>query len=305
MADQHTRSALERLLLLEGRTASFAVQGRSRIRHLGDVEFRVTSQWGEDGIIEWLCHNLPECPRSFIEFGVETYAEANTRFLLQNRGWRGLILDGDPASIAELRTQELIWRHHLTAGVAFITRENINAVIARGGFGGDIGLLSVDIDGADYWVLEAIDVVRPVIIICEFNGLFGDLRRITVPYRPDFQRMKAHYSGQYFGCSIGALKSLCARKGYSFIGTTTSGVNAVFVRDDLAGPVLDSIDEVKIWPPGNRDSRDAEGRMNLQHGLAKLELIADLPVVDLESGETVPLRTLQPLCSDAYLAEFS
>ena len=115
-------------------------------------------------------------PRSFIEFGVESFAEANTRFLIENRGWRGLVLDGNKDYMEALRKDALYWRHDLTAVPAFITAENINGLIRDADFAGSIGILSVDIDGNDYWVLEAIDCVDPAIIICEINGVFGDLR---------------------------------------------------------------------------------------------------------------------------------
>jgi hypothetical protein len=84
-------------------------------------------------------------------------------------------------------------------------------------------------------VLKSIDCVDPAIIICEINGVFGDLQPFTVPYRPDFQRMDAHYSGQYFGCSLAAAKLLCRRKGYTLLGTNTNGVNAFFVRGRPGG----------------------------------------------------------------------
>lgn len=304
MLTHHSLDRLDRSLLLQGRIAANQIADRRRIRNFGDVEFRVCSQWGEDGIIEWLCQMLPDISRSFIEFGVESFAEANTRFLLENRGWRGLILDGSETSMSALRQQSLYWRHDLTAVPAFVTAENINGLIRSHGFAGPLGILSVDIDGNDYWVLQAIDCVDPAIIICEINGVFGDLRAFTVPYRPDFMRMDGHYSGQYFGCSVAAVRALCERKGYSFLGTNTNGVNAFFVRHDLAPPLLAAIEEIRIWPPRHRDSRDPTGALDFVRGTARYDLIADLPVVDLETDSLVPLGSLTPLYSDRFLEDF-
>jgi hypothetical protein len=301
----HARSTLDRGLLLQGRTAALKVQERERIHHLGDVEFRVTSQWGEDGIIEWLCHKLPGIPRSFVEFGVENYGESNTRFLLQNRGWKGLVIDGNQGYMDALRTDELYWRYDITAVGAFVTAENINGLIGDYGFAGDLGILSVDIDGTDYWVLKSIDAVQPAIIICEINGVFGDLKALTVPYRPDFDRLSAHYSGQYFGCSVRAVERLCRERGYSFVGTNTGGVNAFFVRNDLAKPVLDSISEIRAWPQRHRDSRDTAGRQDFARGQDKLLLIRDMPAVDLDTGKVVPIRQLYPLYSEKFLEDFA
>jgi hypothetical protein len=304
MLTYHSLNRLDRALLLQGRIAAMQIGARDNIGHLGDVEFRVCSQWGEDGIIEWLCQRLPNISRSFVEFGVENFAEANARFLLENRGWRGLVMDGSAAHMASLRQDALYWRHDLTAVAAFITAENINRLITENGFAGDLGILSVDIDGNDYWVLEAIDCVDPAIIICEINGVFGDLKPFTVPYRPDFQRMDAHYSGQYFGCSLAAAKLLCRRKGYTFLGTNTNGVNAFFVRDDLAGPIVESLREARAWPPRHRDSRDLRGELDFVRGLGRYDLVADMPVVDIPSGRLVAVRELEPLYSDVFLEDF-
>lgn len=304
MLTDHGMDRLDRSLLLQGRVASRQLATLGRVGSLADVEFRVSSQWGEDGIIEWLCQKLPGIPRSFVEFGVDTYAEANTRFLLENRGWRGLVMDGNEAHMRALRDRPLHWRHDLTAVAAFVTAENVDALIAGNGFAGELGILSVDIDGNDYWVLDAIGCVDPAIVICEINGVFGDLRAVTVPYRPDFRRMEAHWSGQYFGCSLAAARLLCDRRGYSFVGTNSTGVNAFFVRADIAGPVLDALTEVRGWAPRHRDSRNVAGELDFVRGAARGELVAELPVVDLASGRLVALSDLHPLYSDGFLKDF-
>lgn len=304
MLMHHFMDRSNRTLFLGGRIASLHLAASDRIGTLADVEFRVWSQWGEDGIIEWLCQKIPQIPRSFVEFGVENFSEANTRFLIENRGWRGLVIDGNEEHMRSLRDHPVYWRHDLTAVSAFVTAENINELITTHGFGGELGILSVDIDGNDYWVLNAIDCVRPAIIICEVNGVFGDLHAITVPYRPDFQRLETHYSGQYFGCSLAAVQRLCARKGYAFIGTNSTGVNAFFVREDLAGPALSAVREIRAWPPRHRDSRDIHGRLDFVRGMSRYDLVADLPVVDLSSNRLVAIRDLWPLYSDKFLEDF-
>lgn len=301
---RHGLDRLDRSLLLQGRIAAMQVATRDKIRDFGDVEFRACSQWGEDGIIEWLCHKLPDISRSFIEFGVENFAEANCQFLIENRGWRGLVMDGNASYMANLRHETLYWRHDLTAAPAFVTAENINTLIKENGFAGEIGILSIDIDGNDYWVLQAIDCVNPAIIICEVNGIFGDLQAVSIPYQPAFQRLQAHYSGQYFGCSVAAARLVCSRKGYSFVGTNTNGVNAFFVRNDLAEPILNSIADIRAWAPRHRNSRNQNGQLDFLRGLARYELIADMPVVDLRAEKLVALRDVQPLYSDAFLADF-
>jgi hypothetical protein len=297
------KNVIDRTALLTGRAASFGVRQMQRINSLADVEFRVTSQWGEDGIIEWLVHKLPGIPTSFVEFGVENYSEANTRFLLQNRGWQGLVIDGSEAHIAHLRSETINWMFDIVSECAFVTAENINDLLRKNGFAGEIGILSVDIDGNDYWVLKAIDCVSPAILICEINGVFGDERAITIPYDPAFDRLKAHHSGQYFGASVRAITELAKEKGYSFVGTNTNGVNAFYVRSDLAGPIVDSIADIKAWPARHRDSRDASGALNFVRGAGKIELIKHLPVYDIQTGQLKPIETLFPLYSDRFLRE--
>ncbi|MCV0371353.1 hypothetical protein [Filomicrobium sp.] len=298
-----SKELLERSLFLNGQIAAMQVRQREQIKTLADVEFRVTSQWGEDGIIEWLCHKLPNIDRSFVEFGVENFGEANTRFLLQNRGWRGLVLDGNSAHMDYVRSEAIHWKHDLVAESAFITAENINDLITRNGFAGELGILSVDIDGNDYWVLKAIASVNPAILIAEINGVLGDHHSITVPYDPSFRRLSAHHSGQYFGASIKAMISLAEERGYAFVGTNSTGVNAFFVRSDLAGPVLSSIETIKAWPARHRDSRDVSGALTFARGPAKIDLIKDLPVYDLERDIIVPIESLLPLYSDAWARE--
>jgi hypothetical protein len=291
-------------LALLGRMASWQVRSRNKISLLRDAEFKVSSQWGEDGIIDWLIEraDIPPISHSFIEFGVETYRQANTRFLLQNRNWRGLIMDGSPDMVAAVKQDNLDWAHDLTVQPAFITRENINELISSAGFGGDIGLLSIDIDGNDYWIWEAIHVVRPIICVCEYNAVFGDMYPISTPYDQNFNRTKAHHSNLYFGASIAALCSLAIRKGYRFVGTTSAANDAFFVREDYAKHFVDtSIQHIQALPSLFRESRDEYGKLSYISGLNRLKSISTLPVVNVETGETTRLGDLNSVYSNEWL----
>jgi hypothetical protein len=285
--------------MLEGRKAAWALRERTTLETLADAEFTVFSQWGEDGIVEWLLQQMPELPQRFIEFGVASYYESNTRFLLQHRNWAGLIMDGSEANMMGLRNWEIYWRHDLTALPAFITRENINQLIRSQGFEGDIGLLSIDIDGNDYWVWEAMDCVNPAVVIIEVNPILGDLFPIAVPYRADFTRFDDHHSGLYCGASVNAIRCLAERKGYEFLGTNANGINAFFVRRDLFERLEQKINRRVAWPSRHRDARDAQGRLMFTGGLQRWHLIKHLPVVNVLTGETVKLEQLGiPYSSD-------
>jgi hypothetical protein len=128
-------------------------------------EFQVYSQWGEDGIIQHLIRRVPIARKLFVEIGVESYVEANTRFLAEHDLWAGLLIEADAEQVAAIRRDPIYWACNLKAVNAFVTRDNIDALLADNGVMGDIGLLSIDVDGNDYWVWEAIGAIRPRIVI--------------------------------------------------------------------------------------------------------------------------------------------
>ena len=127
----------------------------------------------EDGIIQYLINNLAIQNKTFVEFGVEIFEESNTRFLLMNDNWQGMVLDACEADIRYIQQDKIYWQYDLQAKCTWITRENINSLLMASGFGEDLGLLSVDIDGNDYWIWEAIESVRPLIVVVEYNSLLG------------------------------------------------------------------------------------------------------------------------------------
>jgi hypothetical protein len=278
---------------------------KERISSLIEVEFRGFSQWGEDGILDWLVERLPGIPETFVEFGVENYHESNTRLLLWLRNWRGLVIDGSQAHIENIRNQDVSWRFDLMAISAFIDCDNINDLILSGRLEDEIGLLSIDIDGNDYWIWNSISVVRPVIVVCEYNAIFGDLRRITTPYRADFQRSRAHYSNLYFGASIQALIDLGKTKGYSFVGTNSNGCNAFFVRDDRASEILGALDGISSCSSRFRESRDVSGSLTFARGNERLDIIRHMLVYDLDLKQEVPLAELGDLCSETWKERYS
>ena len=288
--------------LLQGQVAARLQPRGTPVRDLAAVAFRVSSQWGEDGIIEWLVAHLPGIPERFIEFGVETFYEANCRFLLLNRNWKGLVFDGNEANINLIRAGMMYWRHDITAVPAFITRENIDGLLVEQGFAGPVGILSIDIDGNDYWVWEQVKSVDPAIVICEYNAILGDLHAVTIPYEPAFTRFRSHHSGLYFGASIGALRHLAAQRGYEFVGTNRHGVNAFFVRRDLAGAILPLLETCRAWPSRHRDARDGAGNLSYASGLSRYELIRHLPVIDVTTGREAPLQEFGPAFSEEWLA---
>lgn len=290
-----TRRDVDRLLLAIGRQESRTVRAAT-YRTLAEAEFRVFSQWGEDGILQYLLGKVPVASTVFVEIGVQDYSESNTRFLLQNDNWGGLIVDCDRAHVEFAQAHGLDWRHELTAAQAFVTRDNVNRVIAQAGLRGDIGLLSLDIDGNDYWVLDALDVVSPRILVVEYNSVLGPELAVTIPYTPDFDRRRAHPSTLYYGASLAALCLAAERKGYELVGSNSAGNNAFFVRRDVLGG-LAPVPPREAWVASRfRESRDASGAPSHVSGhLDRLRLIADLPLVQVPGGRERRVRELYDL----------
>jgi hypothetical protein len=266
-------------------------EARSRgiVETLRGVEFRVFSQFGDDGIIQYLIRHvaLEEREKVFVEFGVGDYTEACTRFLLVHDDWEGLVMDPDPENVRRIRDSALYWKHTLTAVRAFVDRDNVDRILAENLLGRDVGLLHIDVDGNDYWIWDAVTVIAPVIAIVEYNSLFGPDRAVTVPYDPAFDRTRAHHSNLYWGCSLKALCRLAEKKGYGFVGSNGAGNNAYFVRKDRLG-ALKTFDARSGYVRSKyRESRAPDGTLSYVSGDDRLRLIADTRILDLESGEPI------------------
>ncbi len=266
-------------------------KNKSDIQSLEEVEFQVFSQRGEDGIIQFILSKIEIPNKIFIEFGVENYTESNTRFLLINN-WSGLVIDGSKLNIRFIKSDFIYWKYDITAVHSFITNENINKILGSYTKVKDIGLLSIDLDGNDYWIWEAITVINPRIVICEYNSVFGDDKKVSIPYVENFIRRKAHYSDLYFGASLSALVFLADMKGYDFIGTGSAGVNAFFVRKELSSPFknLDAISGYRKSP--NRDSRDNKGNLTFATHDERLNLIKDKSIYDFEQRKEILIKDL-------------
>jgi hypothetical protein len=213
-----------------GRIQATLNRKKNKIENPAEVEFQVFSQFGDDGIIQYLIDKLPIKNKTFIEFGVENYKESNTRFLLVNNAWSGMVIDGSLENVNQIRNSQLYSFYDLRAVHSFITKDNINNIIKNCGFQEEIGILSVDIDGNDYWVLESINTVKPDIIICEYNSLFGFEDPITIPYKEDFVRGQQS-PFNFYGASLKSLCLLAASKGYFFVGCNSAGNNAYFINE--------------------------------------------------------------------------
>ena len=260
--------------------------------NLSELEFKVFSQYGDDGIIQFMINKLPIKSQVFIEFGVEDYHESNTRFLLMNNNWKGLVIDGSSQNINFIKNESLFWRYDLTAIHSFINAENINDIFTKNGFEGEIGILSIDIDGNDYWVWKNINTVKPAIVIAEYNSVFGAEHAITVPYIPEFERNKYHYSCLYWGASLKALNMLANEKGYYFVGCNSAGNNAYFVNNDYKQIIKEVNIEKGFVNSKFRESRDDKGSLTFLSENERLNIIKDCQVYHIEKNKNMYIREL-------------
>lgn len=283
------RMANDELKLLIGIEQAGAIIGLTAYQSLEELELRIFSQFGDDGIIQYLAHNLELNNKTFVEFGVEDYSESNTRFLLQKDNWSGFVMDGSSKNIARLQKAPYYWRHDLKAQAVFVTKENINSILSDGIAGFDeLDVLHIDIDGNDYWVWKEIEIT-PAVVIMEYNSNFGIDRSITVPYDPEFYRTNAHFSNLYWGCSLKAIYLLAMDKGYQFIGCNSAGNNAYFVRNDKMNDAVRSVSlEVGYVRSKYREARDELGALTFANAKERDEILRGLPVFDIETQMEVP-----------------
>lgn len=266
-----------------------------KIRSLEEVEFQVYSQFGEDGIIQWLIHNVEIAEKTFIEFGVENYMESNTRFLMMNNNWSGLVIDGDEENIDYLKRWEHFWKYDLQAVAEFITKDNINQIITDAGFSGDIGILSIDVDGNDYWILNAIHCVQPRILICEYNNIYGNEAMVSVPYDAAFFRTEKHYSNLYYGASIAAFRDWAEKNNYYYMGSNSAGHNAFFVRKDCIKRDMVPLNANVFVQRKYRESSGKNGELTFLRRDEELKCIQGMKLVDLKADRVDTIANIYNL----------
>lgn len=201
-------------------------------RRLNRFEFKIFSQGGEDGMIEEIFKRISETNKTFVEFGIGDGTENNSLYLFL-KNWSGFWLDGNLTSINKIKSQYgfLLESGKLQTQHRFITAENIESSFKELGVPKEFDFLSIDIDGNDYWVWQAIVNYHPRVVAIEYNGNFGPEIKWVMKYRPDH----IWRGNSYFGASLKSLELLGAAKGYKLVGCSFAGTNAFFVREDLIG----------------------------------------------------------------------
>jgi hypothetical protein len=202
---------------------------------LNRYERQVFSQYGEDGILEEIFKRIGTTNKYFIEFGVENGLECNSLFLLM-KNWQGLWIEGSPAHYQQIteRFRSQLWGGTLKAMNAFIKADNIEQLFMQANVPAEPDLLSIDIDGNDYHVWNAINNYRPRVLVMEYNAVFPAGTEFVMKYNPGHI-----WDGtSYYGASLSSLELLSVKKGYQLVGCNFAGVNAFFVRNDLVGDLF-------------------------------------------------------------------
>jgi hypothetical protein len=200
--------------------------------------FRLLSQNQEDGILWSLFQQIGTTTKTFVELGSGATG-GNAAMLAGEFGWTGLLVEGDQGKV------EYAGRRfpRATAVCAWITPETVNDLLTQHGYTGEVDLLSVDVDGVDYWVWQAITVCSARLVMLEYNSMFGPDRAVTVPYDPKFNRRDHRFC--YYGASLAAMTQLSASKGYRLVAVEPTGVNAFFLRNDVA-PEIPACDPAHV-----------------------------------------------------------
>jgi len=261
----------------------------SEIKNLSDADYKVFSQTGEDGIIDYLLYSLNIKVPKFVEIGVGDYRESNTRYIFQKNCSKGLIIDKNKNLEKKVSKIVKLWKGDLTIIETAVTSKNILHILNSNEFDNNLDVFSLDVDGIDYWILEALPEKLSKIFIIEYNPTFGPNLEITIPNLNDFDRKKYHYSSLCYGVSLQALVKLMNKKKYVFVGSNIACYNAFFVLESEVKKlnlILPDINDLTKYTTSHiRDSRSVYGKLNYLSGTQKLKEIEDCEVIDLSNSE--------------------
>lgn|ERR1700687_2095732 len=209
--------------------AQLLARAEERPLDLAVYELSLFSQNGEDGVIAEILRRLGSGGRYFVEVGASGN-EANCLLLADAFGWGGLFVEADRSECESL-AHRYAGRQQVRVVQEFVTRENFAESLRSNGVRNDFDLLSIDIDGNDYWIWDSIAGYAPRIVVIEYNAGLDPASQLVQPYQPQ----QAWDSTGFYGASLGALRHLAAKKGYRLVHAELTGTNAFFVRGDLVG----------------------------------------------------------------------
>jgi len=290
---------LRNFRFLIGQAAILSSRASSQnFRSLWDAEVKVYSQWGEDGILDYLCERIELSKPRMLEIGAGNFSECNSRFLAENRNASVFAVDGRDDLVYSVETNSLRWKNHIFGHQIWVSPKNINQIIAKAQEAiGVIDIFSLDLDGNDYWILQEADLDSVSIVVVEYNPLFGHRTAVSVPRNDEFDRKSKHYSWLYYGASLKAFEYLLHQKDFTFIGSNRVGNNAFFVRNDLVKRIpIHSEKDLSVYTDWRvRETRSQEGQLTFSSGYDRVSVISHLPLVNVETGEGISVGEANPL----------
>jgi len=259
------------------------------VTKITDCELKIFSQFGEDGIIDFILNTIKlNKVIRFVEIGVGNYEEANTRYLIESRPCSGLIIDKD-RQINFVKKRNFYWQNSIQICNRTVSPENINKILEDHNFLKNFDLLSLDVDGLDYWILSELDLQSTSVLIIEYNPIFGSDYKITIPNLKNFCR--EDYHKYYFGMSLKALKEICEKKGFYFIGSNSSNFNAFFVnnkyRDLFQNIKIENIEYyTQFYFDEARDEKIKKSHIEF------LNKILNFDVYDIDKSKLVKIKNI-------------
>jgi hypothetical protein len=291
-----SRHAQDELLVKLGYfAAQLSLLGPEKRRQLWDWEFRLFSQWGEDGILLYLCDKLQIARPKILEFGAGNFRECNSRLLAEIRNALVTAVDSSKDLRHGVEGMDISWRTGIWPVETWVSTSNAAQIMidAKKQMRG-IDIISIDLDGIDFWVAQSLDYSEVEVVVVEYNALFGFKESISVPNSESFERTTAHFSNLYYGASLSSFITLFDDRGFQFVGTNRACNNAFFVKRRNANKLeIELPDESRLdlytdWRV--RESRDAHGKLTYASTENGISEILDLPVVDLARNEVRLLR---------------
>ena len=215
-----------------------------------DAGFRCYSQFEEDGIILYLLSCIGKKTRTVVEICCGHGSECMAANLIINHGYKGYLFDGNQdavnAAASFFKNQKDCYLVEPTIKTAWITRDNINDLLKNSGVSGEVDVLSLDMDGNDYYIWEEISEIQPRICVFETQNVVPSNLAVTIPYKEDYVMGEGGFDRQFRSVSLLAMIKLSKKKGYTLVGSHKHGFNVFFVRNDLLTDLLPtpSIDEI-------------------------------------------------------------
>ena len=270
---------------------------RPTYSYLWDAEVKVFSQWGEDGILEYLFDLVGLNKPRIVEFGAGNFTECNSRFAAEYRNASVYAVDMREDLVQEMEGLDIYWRNSIFPVCDFITPESakMHQSLAEQKLGG-IDCISIDIDGNDYWVLQSLNLSNVQVVVCEYNPLYGSNLACTVEKNDFFDRTKEHFSWLHYGMSLRAAIDLLMTSDFIFVGSNRAGNNAFFIKKNfvnLLGFDLPDIGHLKDFVDWRvRESRDEHGNLSYLTKEDAISIISDCKLVNISTLESVQVKQL-------------